>query len=170
MSSTAYSSLTPADIIAISAAVIALLAMAATFWQGYVARTHSRISVRPHLDWGKQSYVGRPLYVELINNGLGPAIVESLTISWDSANFVVTNLELPQFITDELKKCTFPTEWMTLSPGTPIGAGQRLKLLSLTPPPENSQSCEQALSLIKRFRFTIKYKSFYGEFFELEAV
>lgn len=157
------------DIIAISSAIIALLAMCATFWQGYVARKHSRLSVRPHLDGYVQSYPAKPLYIEIKNVGLGPAIIESFSISFDSATYELTNTSLPKFISEEFKRHPFPIEWVILGHDTPLGAGQTIRLLQFTPPLNDQELCKKAVQLLHRFQFTIKYKCFYGTCFEVHS-
>jgi len=68
----------------ISSAVIALCALGLSIWQGCLARTHNRLSVRPHLTTWTHSDADKGFYVvELINNGIGPAIIEEFTVKVD---------------------------------------------------------------------------------------
>lgn len=66
------------DYIAIASATIAMLAFGATIWQGWIARRHNHLSVRPLLVW----HVARnnsPEFAEITfslkNKGIGPAII-----------------------------------------------------------------------------------------------
>jgi hypothetical protein len=72
--------MSPSDIIATSAAIIALLALLATFWQAKIARHHYRLSVRPHLLVDEVRFYeknGLRLTVAVRNVGFGPAVIEA---------------------------------------------------------------------------------------------
>jgi hypothetical protein len=66
---------TNSDLIALSAAVVALLALAATLWQAKLARTHNRLSVKPHLDWFEVYADDSPCALELVT---GSALTRSV--------------------------------------------------------------------------------------------
>lgn len=154
------------DVIAICAVVIALLSMFATYYQARIARAHSRISVRPHLDWTTNRVLGSHPYVELENHGLGPAFVKSITCTFGGKAFDF-NFELPDFLLLQFTKLPFTHTWEAASPGTPLAAGRKLRVLSFCPDPANSDQCNQARELIARFDFTVKYSSAYDEHFEV---
>lgn len=53
---------------------ISLLALAATWWQAHLARTHNKLTVRPQLEG--HSHCERGVYsLEVRNDGLGPAVI-----------------------------------------------------------------------------------------------
>ncbi|WP_420555199.1 hypothetical protein [Neptuniibacter marinus] len=64
------------------AAIIAASAMGATLWQGYIARKHNRLSVKPHLVVHSTLSLQSPqIAFAISNDGLGPAIFQSYTLS-----------------------------------------------------------------------------------------
>src|SRR3990167_560763 len=68
----------------ISTIVIAVCALAFSIWQGMQTRKHNKLSVRPHLTaWVKRDAVKRFYSIELINNGIGPALIEEFLIKVD---------------------------------------------------------------------------------------
>ena len=66
------------DYISLSSAIIALSAMGIAVWQGYLARKHNILSVTPNLQINTNSVDG--ILLSLLNNGLGPAVIESFKI------------------------------------------------------------------------------------------
>jgi hypothetical protein len=73
--------LSSSDIIAVCAAVIALCALGATLWQGFLARRHNILSVRPHIEVEFRSLAGEPCALILRNTGLGPAFLQAIAIA-----------------------------------------------------------------------------------------
>ena len=71
-------------VIAISSTIIALCALVATFWQACVARRHNRLSVTPYLTtWSHHDDKG--VYkVDILNNGIGPALIKNFLVFVDS--------------------------------------------------------------------------------------
>lgn len=68
----------------ISSAIIALCALGYTVWQGKQAQKHNKSSFRPRLvSWSNQDSSKGIYVVDIINNGLGPALIESFTIKID---------------------------------------------------------------------------------------
>lgn len=73
--------------------VIALSALAATFWQAYISRKHNKLSVKPYLTtWTTTSSDGYVI-VKIINNGVGPAHIKSFSIFVDGQKMIGENLE-----------------------------------------------------------------------------
>lgn len=88
------------DIIAICSAIVALLAFAATAWQGWLAHRHNRLSVRPLLVWHIQREAtndGANITYVLRNLGLGPAVIKDRYFTKDKVPFVT-----PVDATDEV--------------------------------------------------------------------
>ncbi|NQZ54646.1 MAG: hypothetical protein HRT93_10390 [Piscirickettsiaceae bacterium] len=68
----------------ISIAVIAFCALVLTIFQSKRAQEHNRLSVKPHLtSFGYHQLDKNSYTFELINNGLGPAIIKKFTIIVD---------------------------------------------------------------------------------------
>ena len=71
-------------LVGISTTIIALCALLFTIWQGIQVRKHNRLSCRPHLTTWTHSEEEKGQYsVELINNGLGPALIEQFLVKVD---------------------------------------------------------------------------------------
>ena len=155
------------DFIASAALVVAILAMTATFWQAHVARAHNRVSVRPHLDWGTGKYPDTPVILYLFNNGLGPAIIDSLTLTLDGKRFPIENFELPPEIYDEAMKVNGFIKWNLFSKGTPIANGTQIDLLIFENSPNSIASHNEAIKLLNRIGLEVRYSSMYKEKFSL---
>ena len=64
--------------------VIALSALGFAIWQGYIARRHNKLSVRPHLTFTSMLLDKEPhLTVNIKNNGLGTAIITDYKVILD---------------------------------------------------------------------------------------
>lgn len=71
-------------IIAVASAAIALTALAVAIWQGILMRRHNRLSLRPHLTFRQMMSEANPQFsLELLNNGLGPAIIRRFQVLID---------------------------------------------------------------------------------------
>lgn len=74
----------PDVIAAIASTIIALCALGFTIWQGVQTRRHNRLSVQPHLTTWNHSEHNKLLYtIDLINNGIGPALIKNFSIRVD---------------------------------------------------------------------------------------
>lgn len=72
-----------------SIAIIALCAFGLTIWQARITQKHNKLSVTPHLTTWSHSDAGNNRYaVELLNNGIGPALINSFQIQVDG-QFIV---------------------------------------------------------------------------------
>lgn len=72
------------QVFALSSAFVAVLALGVSVWQGVQARKHNRSSVRPHLTYYTYFHTLKPYAgVELSNNGIGPAVIDSFTLFVD---------------------------------------------------------------------------------------
>ncbi len=70
-------------VISVVSIVIACCALAFTFWQVKIQRQHNHISIRPHLcRFTKRKLQNNVAYLEvtLVNNGLGPAFINSFDV------------------------------------------------------------------------------------------
>ncbi len=71
-------------IIGISSVVIAICAIVVSIWHGVQTRKHNKLSCKPHLTTWVHRGVDKSYYsVDLINNGLGPALIENFTVKVD---------------------------------------------------------------------------------------
>lgn len=70
----------------VASTFIAVCALVFSIYQGIQARRHNRLSVKPHLTtWTTSTPEEGRYVVELINNGLGPALIEGFTLTVDGS-------------------------------------------------------------------------------------
>ena len=70
--------------IGLSSVMIALCALAYTLWQGKLLQNHNKLSFKPHItSWLHNNLENGKLTIEVANNGLGPAIIESFVVEVD---------------------------------------------------------------------------------------
>ena len=70
-------------VVAICATVIAVLSLAVSVSEARAARQHNRVSVRPFLELRIGLPQGRKAGLQLINAGLGPAVITSTVLTLD---------------------------------------------------------------------------------------
>lgn len=74
------------DVIALAAATIALCSLGATIWQGWIARSHNRRSVKPIFVFVRERTLnqrGTVLCFSVKNSGIGPGIVKARRFATD---------------------------------------------------------------------------------------
>ncbi len=162
-----FAQLTSADVIAVSAASIALLAMGATFWQAWLARRHNRLSVRPHLDYVLDQYPDKPVTLIVVNNGLGPAIVRQMSIAMQGATYPLVDSVMPNPVFEELRRRDLRADYSIVSPNSPIAAGGRVTILTFPGTGGDPVVHNRAVDFMTRFGFSLEYQSMYGEKFSL---
>lgn len=151
----------------ISSAVIALCALVFSLYQGKQAREHNKLSVRPHLStWEHKEVEGGFYRLELINNGIGPAVIDTFSIkvdgklqSGDGSEPIVKAMEI--VLQDRQYQ---PLERSYLGKGYVMAPKERctvfaVKFFGQLP---SKEFVEHA---IKRCHLEVHYMSFYGEKF-----
>ena len=153
----------------ISTTVIALCALALSIWQGMQTRKHNRLSVMPHLTTKTDRDVEKGFYsIKVINNGIGPALIEEFLVKVDGK---VISGQGPELIEKVLQM---------LFPGFPYKSKQgyvskdhsmavkdivtivNIQFYERFPPLEFMDRASNRVS------FDILYKSFYGKQFHLQ--
>lgn len=138
---------------------IALLALAATFYQGYLAREHNRVLVRPRLV-GYASKGSAKFRFEIINTGLGPAIIEDIQCFIDGVSVHGVGNDLISNCIQALGlRCRIiSTEFFKI--GAIIPSGKRIDVLNIVvlDPIEDADNY-----FTGRVKLEILYKSVYGE-------
>ncbi|WP_319405703.1 hypothetical protein [uncultured Desulfosarcina sp.] len=156
-------------IVGISSVVIALCALIFSFWQGVQSRRHNRISFRPHLtSWTHDRHTQGFYAVELLNNGLGPALINRFTIKVDDK--IISGEG-----TEPIKKALqilFPNDQYPydakhsyLGSRYSMGAKDRCVVVVLQFKGEKLPSPEFVKHAIDRADLEVNYESFYGEKF-----
>jgi hypothetical protein len=155
----------------ISSGVIALCALGISIWQGSQARKHNKLSFKPHLTTWTHRNVQKGFYaIELINNGLGPAIIESFVVNVDGKR-ISGDGTVP---IEKALKIVFPnhsyeSHHSYVAKGYSMAAKERCTIVAVQftgPQFPSSEFVEHALN---RSDLEIAYKSFYEEVFNLST-
>jgi hypothetical protein len=159
------------EITATASLTIALCALLFSAWQGYQTRRHNRLSVSPRLTtWIDSSENQGEHSVELMNNGIGPAVIKSFELAVDGKDI---QGEQEEKIKNAVK-IIFPTEKYTITAGY-LGGGyvmaakESRTLVSLKFLLGSMPSGEEFKKKLSRTSLKIKFESMYGESFELKT-
>ncbi|WP_420598536.1 hypothetical protein [Neptuniibacter sp.] len=155
------------------ASIIATCAMAATFWQGYIARKHNKLSVKPFLDINRHSdYTAFSFKLSLVNQGLGPAIITSYSMKVEQKDCSYQHFHLKA---DELFKVLseavpdldpIKLSIYTMEKGNAyIQPGEIIDILAINIPLEIYQTTDKALLRAKldSISYCFDYESIYGQ-------
>jgi hypothetical protein len=155
----------------ISSSIIALCALIFTIWQGFQVRKHNKLSCRPYLTTWVDSDENKGFYaVVLMNNGLGPALIENFILKVDGKIIPGERAEP----IEKALKILFPNHNYNsyhsfVSKGYSMAAKDKCILVSIqftNPPFPAREFVEHA---INRGDIEISYKSFYDEVFRLST-
>lgn len=155
------------SITGICSVVIALCALGYTIWQGKQAQKHNKLSFRPHLTtWSHRDSSKGSYAVEIINNGLGPALIESFTIKIDNKVIAGTGLEP----IEKALKILFPnhkyqSHHAYMGNGYSMAPKERCTVMSIQFIEPQSLTQEAIEHTLDRADLIIRYKSFYEEEF-----
>lgn len=154
-------------VISTSAIVIALVSVFLTVWQGVEFRKHNRLSVQPRLDisYGLD-YFDSLAQLIIINNGLGPAIIDEVVAEFNTTEFKINRIDEFSKFQKQLGLAAVPITYEILEQGSTIVPNDSKTILQVDikhlneiglPPP----------SLLNECNIVIKYKSLYDEEFSV---
>ncbi|EGQ7830716.1 hypothetical protein [Vibrio parahaemolyticus] len=145
--------------------IIALCALFLTVYQASSQRRQNRISLKPHLDLFTERHfnngVGR-IEIYLINNGLGPAFIETFEITLGDKNYNAKDALTVLFgnRSDEFN-------YTELSKGYAIAHNQRIRVLSVNFLAKDWAEVNGLEESISSLELSINYKSVHGQLFSL---
>lgn len=151
----------------VSSVAIAICALGYTIWQGKQAQFHNKLLFRPHLtSWSHQNPDKGIYSVELMNNGLGPALIENFFIKVDGEVITGTRTES----IEKAIKLLFPnTQYQShqsyMGKGYSMAAKEKRTVLAIQFSKHTLQDEETVENAFKRAELIIEYKSFYEETF-----
>lgn len=150
------------------AAFIAACALGVTVWQGRQNYKHNMLSVRPFLGalehFEHDGKVGQ-LTFELINGGIGPAIITNFTLLYDGKEVARNNREDYETFLKELLKDFEILDIFCCVPGAAIQVGERLNLLTF-----GYDVKKQNTDFINKLNLLIDYQCLYkGETFKFDS-
>lgn len=147
--------------------VIAIGALAFTAYQAYVQRKHNVISVKPHITTfvnGNRNKNTGQLSVTIMNNGLGPAFINSFQV-------YLSGQPLDAMDTAErlLKGLTVNTSITTLGDDYAMPSGEARTLLSVAFRCESQNDLEKMAAHLDQLDLELHYSSAYGESFTYDT-
>ena len=151
----------------VSSAAIALCALFFTIWQSKQAQKHNRLSFKPHLtSWSHKNSKKGFYAVELINNGLGPALIESFTIKVDDKIIAGKGTEpIEKALKILLPNCQYQSHHAYMANGYSMAAKEKCTIVEILFTEQPTFTPEALEHTLNRADLDVKYKSFYGEVF-----
>ncbi|HBG78575.1 MAG TPA: hypothetical protein DDW84_07020 [Phycisphaerales bacterium] len=155
----------------ISSSIIALCALIFTIWQGFIVREHNQLSYRPYLLTWTSSDADKGIYsVELMNNGLGPALIENFVLKVDGE---IISGDGTESVEKALRKLfpnhKYSSQQAFVSKGYSMPAKDKCTIVSVQF--ENPLPSREFVknTINNRGDIEISYKSFYNESFEFST-
>ena len=148
-------------------------------YQALLLRKHNRLSVRPHItDWTRHQETnikGKHFLRYFIeNNGLGPAIIKDMEISFDGK--VIGENKKPSELISLIKTIIEESDLEVhfgncaiLGYGSSLREGKEIATLTLDCYPTMGTPLEDFEVFMDRFDLRLRYKSIYGEDFVLDT-
>lgn len=146
-----------------SAAWVALIVMIATIWQACIARKHNKLSVTPKLTiWKHEDLQNHTFKFDLINNGVGPAIIKSIRFLVDDKK--ITGQELEPY--KKIAALIFPNNPINISgsyfsSGFMLPAEKTLNLVTFQFASNPQLTKQQFDAALERVDVIIRYQSIY---------
>ncbi len=157
--------LNPEIIISFASLLVALCALLFTWYQVRLSREHNRLSVKPHIttfSYSKTIGTDAYLIVELMNNGLGPAIIINFKILFDGD---LVSLNDQKKTTEHIKEhFQQPQDYLVaqLGPGYVMPANETRSMIQLKFPNASGLQDDYE-ALLDRYDVVIEYKNMYND-------
>ncbi|TNE81241.1 MAG: hypothetical protein EP334_02535 [Gammaproteobacteria bacterium] len=154
-------------VIGISSSVIALCALIYSIGQGKQLQKHNRLSFRPHLTtWTHNEHRQGRYAVDLLNNGLGPALIKTFTIKVDGKKISGNGTEP----IDKALKIIFPNDkydahYSYMGENYSMGAKDKCRVVIVQFFGEQLPSSDYVEHNLNRAELEVEYESFYGDKF-----
>jgi len=148
--------------IALGSAVIALAALGATIWQGFLTRRHNRLSVTPLLKLDRVVAHNKEIAVILKNTGVGPAIIQTYDIKVDGNLIQGRGIARMRAALDSLGLENYSFEIYTPFSDEALAVGESTTLFISSPNSTDGER-KQIRAVVPRIQFIIRYKSIYGD-------
>jgi len=154
-------------VIGISSVIIALCALAFTVWQSKQAQKHNKLSFRPHLtSWSHEDPDNKVYSAELMNNGLGPAIIDDYIFKIDGAPITGEGAETVEKALKRLfPNIQYASDQAYMAKGYSMAAKEKRKILEIRFHKDTNITPDEIHKAFKRTDLIINYKSFYNEKF-----
>ncbi len=156
--------------------LLAVVAIAFTGYQAILTRQHNRLSVKPHLNtWmdGNTDHKYHRLSCELINNGLGPAIIKDFKVYFDNkligSNQNIAELEKAMDEKIELCQNVLNKKISLIDSNHSLLSGDSKTLLEVSIPMYIGYDTKECEEYFNKFDIEIKYECAYGTKFTLDS-
>lgn len=152
-------------LVSASSVLIALCALFTTIWQAMQSRKHNKISFRPHLASWSHSRSNQGVFaIDLMNNGLGPALIKNFVIKGDG-NRIPGNGTKP--IEKALKmlfpKDSYNAEFEFLGKNHAMPAQNKCRVIAIKFLDDQGPSADKVEETFDKADLEVEYESFYGE-------
>lgn len=149
----------------IASAVIALCALALTLWQAAVTRSHNKLSVKPHLaTWSHTDEANNRYQIDLMNNGIGPALIKSFAIQVDGQTISGEGAEpMEKALKILFPQCIYHSRQAYLASGYMMSEKESRPLVIIQFFDSQLPKPEEVDRATKRVRLIIDYESIYGD-------
>jgi hypothetical protein len=152
--------------------IIAFCALGLTIYQACVVRRHNRLSVRPLLTTFTEQVSGADARItySLMNNGLGPALIDSFEVNLDGA---VVNLQATEQINEKLTRLLEqrPRDFSVghLNPGSTLRKDEIRQMFDVRFSAMSPAQFEGLANRLNRIRLIVKYHSLYDKPYVLDT-
>ena len=153
------------SIAGITSSIIALCALAITLWQAHVTRQHNKLSVKPYITTWSHNENQQGFYaVDILNNGIGPALIRKFQIFVDGHEIKGQSLELIEKALGVLfPNYTYNSYKAYLSEGYMMAPKENRNLVKIQFLGSNFPSPVEIEHATKRVKILIEYESIYKE-------
>ncbi len=161
----AVSSLECADVSVWMPIFVAAVAVGIAVWQGIAQREHNRLSVKPHLDFHRIFAFPLPYSVGILNSGIGPALVKSITLSYEGETFDGTTREGLDALMERMGlKDSASMRVIKFACGAKYAmrAGEEIKFYSCKFNGGDESDYIDERAILERVQAVATYSSFYG--------
>ena len=157
--------------LAIMATVVSTCALCVSFYQAHLARLQQFASVWPYVSVGGHNSSNgnqQAWGITVANNGLGPAIVEGVTVRFKDNNMSFQTM-IDTFVAqysriDSLRDLNYAVS--SVEKGVVIPAGEKIEWLSVNLIYHNQPRNKIIFEHLQQIELTVRYKSLYGEVWE----
>lgn len=155
-------SLVNSDVIAISSAFIALLALVATIWQARISREHNRLSVRPMFHHVDERFWGEYVTLGIENAGLGPGMIDEIVFIDTETGSKLKPREFVDSLALALTHTKGHYEESHLVGDTAFVPGEQWSIVKFTMVSEEDADFEALSEIFDRTEILLKYRCLYG--------
>jgi hypothetical protein len=153
--------MSPELLLGIFGTLIALSVAITTIWQSVLTRRHNRLSVKPILQIYRNTVTGEHAGIILRNNGVGPAIINSV-------EFMVDELTIPANVSDPwtevLNRIDLTNNRMRIEAITSkesLSAGEKMPFYMTRHQVEDAAEIDKLRTAFDRITIHIEYESVY---------